>query len=381
MDRLAVHRGRGNPPSPAPAPISAGQVYLDVTRRRLHCLNDRARQLLQDGVPFTPADLDRARMLTLAGEPVKARELPLIVAWREMRAVDATFVLERNGKDRQLVSWSAAPLLGDKNQVAAVVGSVQCRPPDPDWQVLAGLAHDLKTPLQTLKVLLSYLEMQPPSDARLASLLEHVRSSTDRALLIGRDLVEWCRAPVQGGRPYEPVWFALEPLLRQLANEQSVAARHKGLTLIPRLDAVRNWEVHLDAVRLGRVLLNLLANAIRYTDAPGQVEFTASWQREGPQPALILSVIDSGVGMTPEEQECIFLPFERGRAGKEGDSSGSGGSGVGLSVVDRLVDEMGLKLELYSEYGRGSAFHLHIPVAMLRRQAEDVVEEETLDGL
>lgn len=375
MDRLAVPRGRENPP-PVPAPTPAGQVYLDVTRRRLHCLNDRARQLLQQGVPFTPADLERFQLEKLDGSPVRAADLPLVVSWRETRAVDATFVLRRPGPEVQHVCWSTAPLLDDKGHVAAVVGSVQCRNPEPDWHVLAGLSHDLRTPLQTLKVLLSYLEQQPSSDARLTALLEHVRSSTDRALLIGRDLVEWCRAPLRGGRPYEPTWFLLEPLLRQLASEQTMAARQKGLTLIPRLDAARPWEVHADAVRLGRVLANLLANAVRYTQA-GVIEFTASWQREPPAETLVLSVIDSGVGITPEEQESIFQPFERGRAAKEGDTSGSG---VGLSVVDRLVEEMGLQLEVYSEYGRGSAFHLHVPKTVLRRHVVSG-DQETLDGL
>src|SRR5262249_10054623 len=159
-------------------------------------------------------------------------------------------------------------------------------------------------------------------DPKLVALLEHVRSSTDRALLIGRDLVEWCRAPLRGGRSYEPKWFLLEPLLRQLSSEHGMTAREKGLMLVPRLDAPRPWLIHADAVRLGRVLANLLANAVRYTPA-GVVELTASWQRQGNDERLVLSVIDSGVGMTPEEQESIFQPFERGRAAREGDTSGS----------------------------------------------------------
>jgi signal transduction histidine kinase len=81
---------------------------------------------------------------------------------------------------------------------------------------------------------------------------------------------------------------------------------------------------------------------------------------------LIISVEDTGVGISPEEQESIFQPFERGRAAKEGDS---GGSGLGLAIVDRLVEELSLRLEVYSEYGKGSTFHLVIPVNMLRNPA------------
>jgi signal transduction histidine kinase len=74
-------------------------------------------------------------------------------------------------------------------------------------------------------------------------------------------------------------------------------------------------------------------------------------------------VVDTGAGISREEQESIFQPYERGRAAKESDS---GGSGFGLAVVDRLVSELGLSLEVYSEYGRGSAFHLSLPAALLR---------------
>ena len=78
-----------------------------------------------------------------------------------------------------------------------------------------------------------------------------------------------------------------------------------------------------------------------------------------------LGVVDTGPGISEEEQDSIFQPYERGRAGKKaGDSSGSG---LGLAVVDRLVEELGLTLDVYSEYGRGSAFHLAVPGAMLRQ--------------
>src|SRR5207245_4828652 len=83
--------------------------------------------------------------------------------------------------------------------------------------------------------------------------------------------------------------------------------------------------------------------------------------------ALVLSVVDTGHGISTEEQESIFQPFERGRAGKEGES---GGSGLGLAIVDRLVEELGLELEVYSEYGHGSAFHLLFPGAFLRQAGE-----------
>jgi signal transduction histidine kinase len=109
------------------------------------------------------------------------------------------------------------------------------------------------------------------------------------------------------------------------------------------------------------------------------VEFLASWREENSGRRLVLSVVDTGPGITREEQESIFQPFERGRAGKEEDTSqqgDSGGSGLGLAVVDRLVEELGLEIEVYSEYGRGSSFRLVVPASMLRAVPAKVAEEE-----
>jgi hypothetical protein len=356
---------RGGAANRSPSSLIPGQVYLDVKRRKLSCLNDRARQLRAGGVPFIPDDLARRPLHTLGGQPVTATDLPLVAAYQEGRNVEATFVARREGGAVEYVTWSATPLRDSRGEITAIVGSVVCAPPDPDWQALAGMAHDLRTPLQALKLLVTVLDQAPGLDDQQHEALDRIRSAAERALAIGRDLLNWCRSPVEAGRRRdEPAWFPLGPFLQNLAAEQSVTARHKDLALVTRLEAVEGWEVRSDPVRLGRVLANLLVNAIRYTTA-GRVEFTAEWREASPDhaEALALGVIDTGTGISKEEQESIFQPFERGQAG---DSSGFG-SGVGLAVVDRLVEELGLTLEVYSEYGRGSAFHLLLPRAALRK--------------
>jgi signal transduction histidine kinase len=221
-----------------------------------------------------------------------------------------------------------------------------------------------------LGLLVELAESAQEDQAELNELLTRIRASAERAMGIAQELLEWSRGPVpKGGRLAERGWVALEPFLTGLAAEQQVAAQNKSLALVANVAATRGWEAHSDRVRLGRLLSNLLVNAIRYTTT-GQVEFTASWRndrnaRNGSTPGrkLALSIVDTGAGISLEEQESIFQPFERGRAGKEGDS---GGSGLGLAVVDRLVEELGLELEVYSEYGRGSAFHLLLPGVSLR---------------
>jgi two-component sensor histidine kinase len=340
--------------------LRIGHLYLDVRRRLLQCLNPAARQLHNEGVPFTPSDPGCKRLLSPEGKPVPPTDLPLVRAYREGKPVEAQFLLARDGGVPWRVAWSVTPFRGANGQIISLVGSVAFGTPEPDWQVMAELAHDLGTPLNALKLLCSLLDKQPDGEKRQKT-LEGIRTSTDRALRIGLELLERCRGPVRVGPPADS-WLALEAFLVGLAQEQGPAAERKGLVLTTDFAAAAGWEVRIDRGRLGRVLSNLLVNAVRYT-SQGRVDFRASWREERGQRQLALSVIDTGVGISQEERDSIFQPFERGRAGRETDS---GGSGLGLAVVDRLVEELGLALDVYSQHGRGSTFHLLIPADRLR---------------
>jgi two-component sensor histidine kinase len=339
-----------------------GHFYLDSRQHKLYCLNETARQLAREGVPINAADLVRQPLLTPEGAAVKPDDLPLLRVWRDGTAREATFILERTGAPAQVLSWSAAPLHGPDGKLVGVSATLVVNPPEPDWEELAGITHDLRTPLQTVRLLVPVLETMPLMGAA-AEALERLRNASDRALAIGQHLLEWCKAPVLGAPRAERNWVTLAPLLQALAAEISPTAQRKGIVLEVSLDAARAVEAHTDRVRLGRLVSNLLSNAIRYT-ATGSVRLGAEWRatvRAGRM--LVVAVEDTGTGLG-EDQESIFQPYQRGKAGRsDGDS---GGSGLGLAVVDRLVHELGLELEVYSEEGQGSRFELLFPAGVLR---------------
>jgi signal transduction histidine kinase len=340
-----------------------GHVYLDVRKRKLQCLNRTAQDLHNGGVPFTPDDLAKRKLLLPSGQEARSQDLPLIKAWHEARPVEAAFQWPRPAGPDWHVAWSVSPTRRADGQLTGVLGTVVAGPPEPDLRILAELAHDLRTPLQAIGMLSALLDPVGPLDPGVQESILKLRAAAGRALEVSRAMLEWCRHPSNRRPPVVSSWFPLEPYLVQLANEQSTEADRKQLMLRLDLDAAREWEVHIDRARLGRLLSNLLSNAVRYTNS-GHVEFTAAWRGEGPDRALALGVIDTGVGIDAEEQDSIFEPFERGRAGKASDS---GGSGLGLASVDNLVRELGVALEVYSEHDRGSAFHLLLPASLLRR--------------
>jgi CheY-like chemotaxis protein/anti-sigma regulatory factor (Ser/Thr protein kinase) len=152
--------------------------------------------------------------------------------------------------------------------------------------------------------------------------------------------------------PVQPRALALRPLLQRIATDEGALARRKGLRL--RLNAA-DLAVRSDPVLLERVLRNLLANAVNYTDRGGVL--LSARQRGG---EVVVRVIDTGIGIAPERQSEVFQEFvqlhnaERDRAK---------GMGLGLAIVRRLLDLLDLPLALRSVPGRGTAFTLHLPLA------------------
>src|SRR5262245_5145872 len=280
-----------------------GQFYLDVSTHRLHCLNEAARQLRAEGLPLTPDDPALRHLRTLDDDPVPGDHLPPAVAAREGRPAEEEFLLLRPGQSARHLHWSAAPLKDAAGRVTAVMASVSYGPPPPDWEALAGLAHDLRTPLQAVGLLLAVLGHGALTEAQRREAVERLGSAAERAQQIGKDLLEWCRTLGVQGRPLQPTWFALEPFLREMLAEQQPEAGRKGLTLGGELGPVLGWQVFMDRGRLGRVLANLLANAVRYTPAGGQVRLTAAWEDRAGERFLALGVADTGTGISPEEQE------------------------------------------------------------------------------
>jgi signal transduction histidine kinase len=355
----------------------------------LYCLNETARQLLQEGVPLSGDNVARSALRTLGGGPVHAADLPVVRAWRERTPQESSFLFLGPDNVSRHLTWNATPL-ADASGIRGILASIIVAPFEPDWQHLAGMAHDLRTPLQALRLLMPLLEHQElQPEAR--SIVQRIQACAERTLSISLDLLEWARGPTRGGRRVESNWFALEPFLNTLTGEHAVQAQDKGIGWRADFTVAQGLEIQADRVRLGRLLSNLMNNAIRYTPR-GEVNVRVSWgageiaalrstsetaslrntgetttlRSTGVPPSrqhLILSIEDTGTGISPEDQESIFQPFERGKAGKESDSDGSG---LGLAVVDRLVEELGLTLEVFSEYGRGSRFEVLVPSERVR---------------
>ena len=363
MTPFVFRRGGGTCMRKPTASIRVGHVYLDALRHTLYCLNETARQMMQEGVPLTRDDLERCPLRTLEGAPVKAADLPLLRACRDREPREEAFLFTTSDGAVRHLTWNAAPLAAPDGRLLGVLASLTVAPFEPDWQHLAGLAHDLRTPLQALRLLMPLLESSPLLHAEAP--ISSNASAPPPSAPVDRTGPAGVGARSDARRPARREYLVRPDAVFARAGRRAPRARsRKAIGVETDLSAAHGLEIQGDGVRLGRLLSNLLSNAIRYTSR-GEVRLTASWRRNAAaeKTAFVLGVEDTGPGISPEDQESIFQPFERGRAGKEGDS---GGSGLGLAVVDRLVEELGLTLEGFSEYGRGSKFEVLLAPEQIR---------------
>jgi signal transduction histidine kinase len=222
---------------------------------------------------------------------------------------------------------------------------------------LAGMSHELRTPLNAVLGYAQLLTMQGGLSARQARGLDTIHKSGEHLLALINDILDLAR--IEAGRtelnlaPVNP-----SDLLQAVVNLMRVKADEKRLSFVFDAEAGLPEAVLADERRLTQVLLNLLGNAIKFTDN-GTVTLRASAVPKGQSQVLVrLDVEDTGLGMRPDEMERIFQPFEQvGDAQRR-----SGGTGLGLAITRALVNDMGGQVQVSSEFGRGSRFRVELPL-------------------
>ncbi|MEW4529701.1 PAS domain S-box protein [Maioricimonas sp. JC845] len=222
---------------------------------------------------------------------------------------------------------------------------------------LAHMSHEIRTPLAAI---IGVAEIQE----------EEARSEQDRkaaSLIIanGRHLLELINgildlSKIEAGRlEIESIVCHPSWLVRDAAELLRLQAKQKGLDLQVELDPSLSAPVITDPTRLRQILLNLMGNAIKFTPSGRVIVRGTQEIRDDQTPWLILDVIDTGIGLDQEQIRRLFQPFE------QADTSTTrrfGGTGLGLSVSQRLAELLGGTLSVESSPGEGSRFTLAIPV-------------------
>jgi signal transduction histidine kinase/ligand-binding sensor domain-containing protein/FixJ family two-component response regulator len=219
---------------------------------------------------------------------------------------------------------------------------------------LANMSHELRTPLNAI-LGFSQLLGRDEVNAKQQESLGVIRRSGEHLLTLINDVLEMSR--IEAGRTVlEEEDFDLHELLTSIADMSRLRAENKGLSLETTYAEDLPRFVRADPGKLRQILINLLGNAVKFTDTGG-VQLRARVEGFG----LRIEVEDSGPGIAPDEQAGLFEAFVQTQTGRQSQT----GSGLGLSISQQFAGLMGGQISAQSQLGAGSTFTLELPLAIV----------------
>src|SRR5271157_713 len=243
-------------------------------------------------------------------------------------------------------------------------------------EFLANMSHEIRTPMNGVMGMIDLaLHTQPTPEQ--ADYLQTAHKSANSLLSVINDILDFSK--IEAGKlEMDAADFDLSGLIEETVRTFALRAAEKGIELTCEVPPDVPERVNADSARLRQVIVNLLGNALKFTEQ-GEVAVSVSAEgRAGENVTLHFIVADTGIGIPIEKQELIFDAF----AQEDGSMSRRyGGTGLGLTISSKLVKMMGGRIWVESAAGKGSRFHFTTQVAVAPASGGGRAEVEALQGI
>jgi PAS domain S-box-containing protein len=258
---------------------------------------------------------------------------------------------------------------------------------DAKRQFLATMSHEIRTPMNAILGFSNLLNKQI-NDPQMKSYIDSIHSSGKSLLALINDILDLSKVEA-GKMELNPHFIDAVQLFKNLEDIFSMKVSKKGIDLMIELDPNLPYSIYIDEIRMKQVLINLLGNAIKFTDQ-GYVKLSVfasnrkiikKGNKQKELTDLIIKVSDTGIGIPKEDQGKIFQLFTQVR---RQDYDKYGGTGLGLTISKTLVEMMNGKITVESELNKGSIFTitlLEVPVSgdILQKESEVLIDPDKIE--
>ena len=221
---------------------------------------------------------------------------------------------------------------------------------------VATVSHEMRTPVNAIYGLTEQM-LQKPNSVEMVADLEIVHKSAEHLIALVNDTLDFSKIESQKLK-IEQTDFFPDEIIKEVHTLHKHSAQKKGIELIVRNNADKNLALQGDPIRLKQILINLITNAIKFTDK-GKIELTVSAKETYDLNYLLyLEVSDTGIGISKEDQLLIFDEFVQLNNGL---TQKQRGAGLGLAIVKKLIILQDGKIDVESAVGKGTRFSIQIP--------------------